>query len=468
MLKNLTKPLAVVFFYAAALWVFSLARDNALQPDILIRVSDFLRFPISSDPRTFAGAGLELSRHGWLTPDSMWIFRLWPPGFAILLGSIFSIFGVEVPFLSILLVLTIMVCTFMLMTVRRYLSLYVPAAWALGLPLLPFVFSVTRFFLLEPIGLAFGEGFSVIFFITSIFMLLLAVAAGSIRRALVSGVFLALAAYFRSQYELLAVCMLLGALALLVGGVVLSFIRKKSISFGKSGSSLMLVVVAMLSAQLLMLPWRIHNYIESGSLSWVQTADLVARNGLASDEKLLGMGAKFVIIGGGNLACKLEPDYCDKTDKSLFYDAFFRNPGKWLGYKSTFLEKFWFSDIEYFPEVVDDEDYPGDYLENSLILALALSSFCILFAARKMRSASLYFWVFCSFYGCFLIVFSLVQLEVRYFFLMKIFAMFCWIALAATVWSARFGGNRRPADGGRGPGERVENLAPVEVSKRRL
>ena len=427
--------LPVAFFYAAALFFISFFRDNLLQPDIFIRVSEFLNFPISSDPRTFAGAGVEMSEQGWLTPQSMWIFHLWPPGFAILLGGIFTVFGTQVPFLAVLLALTILCCTFMLLTVRRYLSLHVSEFLALVLPLLPFAFPVTRFFLLQPVGLAFGEGFSVMFFITSIFLLLLAVEKKSLVSAVLSGVFLSLAAYFRSQYELLAVCMFAGAIALALGGVVWRAWSERRFSVKAGFWGIGLIVIAMLVAQILMLPWRIHNLVDAGTWSWVQTEDLVARNGLASEEKLLSMGGKFVVIGGGNLACKFEPSYCGKEEKSLFYRAFFQNLPEWLVYKSSFFEKFWFADVGYFPEVIDPEHYPGDYWGNSIILLFVLFSFILVFVIRKANVAVVYLWAFLSFYGCFFIVFSLVQLEVRYFYLIKIFAMFSLMALVAAVRS---------------------------------
>lgn len=437
MRKFFVNSLPAALFYAAAIFFISLFRDHFFQPDIFIRVSDFLNFSISSDPRTFAGAGVEMSRQGWLTPQSMWIFHLWPPGFAILLGGIFTVFGTQVPFLAVLLALTILCCVFMLLAVRRYLSMHVSAFWALVIPLLPFAFPVTRFFLLQPIGLAFGEGFSVMFFITSIFLLLLAVEKKSIPNAVLSGVFLSLAAYFRSQYELLAVCMFAGAVALALGRIAWCSWSQRRFLVGTALQGMKFVVIAMFVAQVLMLPWRIHNFVDAGTWSWVQTEDLVARNGLASEEKLLSMGARFVITGGGNLACKFEPSYCGKEEKLLFYKAFFHNLPEWLLYKSSLFEGFWFSDVEYFPEVVDSKSYPGDYWGNSIILLFALSSFVLVFAIRRSSSSMVYLWAFLSFYGCFLIVFSLVQLEVRYFYLIKIFAMFSFMALAAAVRSQR-------------------------------
>ncbi|MDT4845829.1 hypothetical protein FQZ97_798270 [compost metagenome] len=189
MKKTTTKRIAVAFFYAAALLAISWFRDSAIQPNLWISVSDFLNFPTINDPKTFARAGLEVADQGWLAQPSAWIFNLWPPGFVLLLGGIFKMLGTEAPFLVVLLGLTIVTGVFMLMTVRRYLSFYVPAFLALLLPLVPFLFPVTRFFLLQPVGLSFGEGFSVLFFITFTFLLLIAARTGVVRYAVAGGVF---------------------------------------------------------------------------------------------------------------------------------------------------------------------------------------------------------------------------------------------------------------------------------------
>ncbi|MNK69098.1 hypothetical protein D3C87_884780 [compost metagenome] len=436
MKKTTTKRIAVAFFYAAALLAISWFRDSAIQPNLWISVSDFLNFPTINDPKTFARAGLEVADQGWLAQPSAWIFNLWPPGFVLLLGGIFKMLGTEAPFLVVLLGLTIVTGVFMLMTVRRYLSFYVPAFLALLLPLVPFLFPVTRFFLLQPVGLSFGEGFSVLFFITFTFLLLIAARTGAVRYAVAGGVFLALAAYFRSQYELIALVLSVGFLGLVVLVLALSFLLKKKSIRTNGSTALKAMAICVLAAQLLMLPWRIYHYVDVGRWDWVQTQDIVIRNALMSEEKLREMDGDFVVAGGGHLACKFEPDFCGKTEPSLFYKAFFDHFGEWVEYKASLARIYWFPTIRSFPKLLA-EDVPGDYLGNSVVLILFAASFFLLYLIRKSSDFLVYFWVFSSFYACFFVIFVLVQFEVRYFFLPKIFSVFVALALASVAWSAR-------------------------------
>lgn len=436
-MKKITKKrIGVAIFYALVLFAISFVRDRGVQPDLWVNVSDFLKFSIINDPKTFAGAGLEVAGQGWLAQPSAWIFNLWPPGFVLLLAGIFKLFGTEVPFLALLLGLSIIAGVFMLMTIRRYLSFYVSPPVALWLPLVPFLFPVTRFFLLQPVGLSFGEGFSVLFFITFTFLLLIAIKNSSATQAVMGGGFLALAAYFRSQYELIALALCVGFFGLLMLVVVSDIFKKNKPIGGGKYQALKMMALAVLAAQLLMLPWRIYHHVDSGRWGWVQTQDIVIRNALLPEEKLVEMGGDFVVMGGGHLACKFEPSYCGKTEPLFFYTALFNNFGAWIEYKALLAKIYWFPSIKYFPKALA-EDVPGDYLGNSVVLILFLASLLFLYISRKSSDFLVYLWVLSSFYACFFVIFVLVQFEVRYFFLPKIFSIFIALALASVAWSAR-------------------------------
>jgi hypothetical protein len=307
MSKPSNKSLAIAFFYLIALLAVSFYRDKNVQPGLWIRVPELLALYIDSDPKTFASAGLEMSKAGWLAQESIWILHLWPPGFVMLLAGIFAIFGGSAPYLFVLLILALLMGTAMLTVVRRYLLIYVSEPWATLLPFVPFAFPVTRFFLLQPLGLAFGEGFSVMFFITACFLVLLAVETGAVRLAVIAGFLLALAAYFRSQYELLVAALCFAVVPIIVWKAFRRFIAKNDRPEKGDQMVLFSILISVVVAQLVMLPWRINNYFDVGSLGWVQTSEIVARNGLTSDQKLMEIGGSFVLNGGGNLACRFEP-----------------------------------------------------------------------------------------------------------------------------------------------------------------
>jgi hypothetical protein len=434
----LLQGLGVAVLYAVCLFFIGMIQDRALQPDWLIRLPEFLKFDVAAqDPHTFAGAAMEVSREGWLTPASIWIFRLWPPGFILLESAVFRVLGPDAPFLAALLGLSILAGTLMLMTVREYLRAYVSPLWAVFLPLLPFAFPVTRFTLLQSLGLSFGEGFSVMFFVTGIFVLLLASRGNSLLKGVGAGTLLALSAYFRSQYEVLVMSM--SVLAVLMAVFIALKNKRKSAKGEKLRSTqfgIFVIIASVLAAQLLMFPWRLNNFRDVGKWNWVHTQDLVARNSLTSEQKLLEGGGGFVIQGGGHLACLFEPTYCGKDDHSLFYKAFLKNLPQWYSYKISILDEFWFPSIESFPKIVKHGASPA-YFGNSLVLIFMIAILFFLYLIRRLQIFWTYVWILVSFYGCFFVVLSLVQFESRYFFLIKIFALFIFIAMGSLAWSHR-------------------------------
>lgn len=437
----------VALFYAACLALLGLLRDFSPQPQLLVELAEFLRVSVraGSDPHTFAKAAAEVAANGWLTPGSQWVFRLWPPGFILLTGTIFRVAGINAPFLLILFILSVLLGTLMLSVFRKYLLAYVSAGWATALPLVPFLFPVTRFALLQPLGLAFGEGFSIMFFITAVFFALLSVRHRSVTLAAAAGLAFASAAYFRSQYELIVVFMAIFA-APLVAYLLFSMRRRVPLDRAESKAIIWTIVIVVLATQLLMLPWRIHNFLDLGKMNWVHTQDLVARNSLTPADKLLELGGGFVVEGGGHLACQLSPKYCNSSDTSDFYRAFVENMGAWYLKKSSLLGDYWFSSVAHFPKKVKPGS-PPELLGNALMLLSVLVSLALLWRKRKKYDFPLHFWIQSSFYACFFIVFSLVQLETRYFYLMKIFALCSAIALGCDfLANRRKGGNFQGAD----------------------
>lgn len=70
--------------------------------------------------------------------------------------------------------------------------------------------------------------------------------------------------------------------------------------------------MSIVVANAVMLPWRLHNHGVHNNYMWVQTSSLTVEVGLSKTEDLLAKNGSFVVNGGGNLACRLEPDYCGK------------------------------------------------------------------------------------------------------------------------------------------------------------
>ena len=152
------------------------------------------------DPKTFISTALEIVEDGWITTKNQWVFNLWPPGFILLESFIIKLFGPDVPILFILQILLSVlfsiVLTLLYQLISKYLNIYV----SFLLPLILFLFPVSRAFLLEPLGVSFGESFSIGFFLLFIILSLFALINNSWKNALIAGFFLGLSAYFRSSF----------------------------------------------------------------------------------------------------------------------------------------------------------------------------------------------------------------------------------------------------------------------------
>lgn len=438
----------IALLYFACLALIGLYRDNATQPGLLVDVAEFLRVSVraGSDPHTFAKTAAEVAQHGWITPSSQWVFRLWPPGFILLVSAIFKVGGVNAPFLLIIFFFSVLLGALMLTVIRQYLLNYVSPRWAAALPLIPFLFPVTRFSLLQPLGLALGEGFAMMFFITAFFVVLAAIKAGSVKLGVAAGALFSASAYFRSQYELIVVFMAIAAIPT-IAYLLLS--RKASKECDSLKAVAWVIFVTVLTTHLLMLPWRIHNFFDLGALSWVHTQDLIARNSLTPVAKLLELGGGFVVEGGGHLGCQLAQQYCNSVNAVDFYRAFSQNMGEWYFQKIALLDDFWFSSVAYFPKKVK-AGVPSELVGNGLMLFALLVSLILVWCGRMRRNFVPHLWMQLSFYACFFVIFSLVHFETRYFYLMKVFALYSAIVLACEVWAdRRVSWSRGDADPGR-------------------
>lgn len=379
------------------------------------------------DPGSFVTGALDILRHGWVSEANYWVLRLWPPGFMFLQASLLRLLGEQGPILPALLATSVLCCASWMLLLRQYLLPLVPRPVADLAPLLPFAFPVTPFFLLGPLGLAFGETFAISFFLAAYLLLLHASRSGSPWQALTAGLALALSAYFRSQFETLALFLTAGAIAMALLAAVWWIVTRRS---PVPGATLMAALVAVVVAQLAMAPWRVHNYLESGRVSWVYTSDLIARNSLTPEQTLLELGARFVVRGGGHLACKLERSSCGSDDSRLFYVAFFKNMVPWLVEKAKLLPEYWLAPpVPKSLSAVLAEPTVPQAAANALLAGIILVGCWLVWRRRGAPDFAVQAWFHLSLYVALAGVYSLAHLEARYFYLPKIFGVVALITL---------------------------------------
>jgi len=387
----------------------------------------------SSDPGSFIKGAMDIAAHGWLTPEKAWIGNLWPPGFMLLEGLIIKIGGADVP---IVLAIQIFACVALAMTMtlqRQVLLSTVGLAASSLLPLTLLLFQMPRVFLVEDYGVVLGETFSVSFFLTAIFLLILSLEKGRIRLALWAGVFFASAAYFRSQYEIIVLGMT-GS-----GVLILAFklwrARKNKTPLDDTFKTILVVIV---TAHILMLPWRIHHYISAGKPSWVFTSDLIAHNSLTPVETLIQAGGGFVVNGGGYLACHYEPSYCGKTESKYFYKAFFRHMPQWVLQKAKLFPEYWFR-FNTPPSYVGHESILSarEIVSNGLFLICLIGLVILLVRFRTALWWQAIAWQAVSFAGAYSAIYILAHLEYRYLYLPKILAFTMFVTFTALAWQSR-------------------------------
>ncbi|WP_321948498.1 hypothetical protein [Paraburkholderia sp. J10-1] len=436
MRSSKTESLAYFVIAFILLLVIGLTvRDGGGQPHFLADINHVLDGTHDmSDPGSFALGAKDIYLHGWFTAVNMWLIHLWPPGFMLLEGAILKVFGPETPVVLILQILASACLAAMMLLQRMLLKPMIGALPASILPLSILLLPVARQFLLEPLGVVLGETFSVSLFISSVTLVVLALQRRQVRWAIVGGICLALAAYFRSQFELLVLAYT--ALAIPLAAWLVIGLRGTRSDAQRTARRFMLraVIAFVITAQLLMLPWRIHNKIDAGSFRWVQTMDVVASNSLSTNQYLLEKNGGFVIEGGGDLSCKFEPSYCGKTDTHFFFSAFVRHFPEWEKVKISLAPKYWFSSLKN-TGILRFPATKLDIVWNAILLIFTVAIVPLQIAIRRHSWSPLLLWINLSFFSPFFVVFSLVAFEARYFYLVKIFGFSMCMLLACLTWT---------------------------------
>lgn len=428
-------------FYFITLIIIGLwIRDVANQPNILISFSEFMitKPSLYQDPITFASGAKDIYENSWFTGDYNYLLNLWPPGFILLEGWILKLFGTEAPFILILLIINAAFLALTLAIFRLNLIRVSSLTTASLLPLVPFIFPLPRFFLLQPAGLIQGETFSITFFLLGSLLLLLSTQKRLWRLTILAGLSFALSTYFRSQFEVIIIFLTLTAIALGLGLYIIGFICPcKKINFDPQIFSIKAIMLSLLVAHLIMLPWRIYNHNSPyhGKYSWVKTESLVYQNASKTTEELEQAGGHWLVIGKENLACKLEPDYCGNPSKEGFYKAFLFNIPQWTIEKFSVFDDYWYAPL-FDLMLPSHESTISDLLFNTinaLFLILALPLLWLIRRKTEFMALSL---VIIGVYSCFYAVFTLVHFETRYLYAIKIIGLFI-APLLFTLYRAR-------------------------------
>lgn len=421
-----------VLYFFVAFFIADVVRDIPTQPQPSLSVQELMRSPIPfSDSTSFTSVALDLYNNKQFTPPSEWIIHLWPPGFMVLEALVLLVFGINVPFILVLDLLVAISMAILFALGRAYLLSINPDERLSLIPLVLLLFPLPRMFLLEPLSLILGEGFAIIFFLISLLLTLFAARSKSIPVAVLAGLALAWSAYLRSQFEALVVVLTAVAICIAAVLIVRAVWARKPTDFRQIRA----IAIALLVAHVAMLPWRIHNFEDFHSTSWICCESLRYSNAGKTNKQLNDENAGWLVVGEANIACNLEPSYCGSSDSGAYYRVFREHAGEWVLSKLLLAPSYWFSDLGSYASPATDNS-PLDFLANAFYLACVFATFPLIWYIRRRPDAQIFFWFSASFYAAFLVIFTLIQFETRYFYAMKIVALFSVALLATIAWKA--------------------------------
>ena len=416
------------------------ARDIPYQLDSFSTIQQLINASKMGDPASFATAAIDIAANGWISSTNEWILNLWPPGFILLEAFIIKVMGINAPIILVLQILAAGLFSIVLLLLYTQLKTSVNSKLALILPLLTFAFPMSRVFLLEPNGVILGESFAIGFFLLGVLLILRSVMQSSLRCAVYAGLCLALAAYFRSQFELILLS-LTGWGVLLV--IVIQFTRLRNLIEPSAVKfTVKTIAITLLVAHVATAPWRIYHMVHphynaeiqkyEGSLAWVYTSQLVYENSVKSTAQLSGSAA-FIFAGGGNLVCRIDPLTCGDllNAKKLFFKTFMAHPIEWCLLKFESIGKYWFSSIE--SKKKGKLEVTTASIATDVLLLMVLIVLLVLLFTRKVKlhaSWGLLLWSNASLFSAYMLIFTLIHFEARYFYFPKIAGIFMMLIMA--------------------------------------
>lgn len=392
------------------------------------------------DPGSYAQAAMDIYSTGWIRPENGWIFNLWPPGFPLLLAALMVIFGPDMPIIVGLQVCAATLFSILLTLVYRFLRPALGPGLAFVVGLAPFVFPVTRAFLLQPTGVSLGETFGVGFFLTGMFLCLYGVRQPHpIPTALLAGTCLGVSAYIQARFEpfLMAFSVSGLVLVLLAWTRALNFFSRAKIRW----QARMTIVFSIVTAQVVMLPWRLFHHARMGSLAWSAAASGEYVNSVRTTADLETHGARYFVQGGGNLVCRIDPRTCGNTAhaQEFFYRTLLGHPWEWINIKASLLGKYWFAPMESWAGV-GQAPTTADLVFNSVIVAMACGTLLLPLMSRRLKRLPYWLvvtWCSWTLLATYCVIFTIFHYEVRYFFFGKVAYIFLFVLCVGLLWPQR-------------------------------
>jgi len=322
--------------------VFSCQSTTPLTP--LSTVDDIVRVYQLNDPASLARAA----------KSGASVAAFWPPGLVILLSAMYSVsinfpVGVVLVFISCALwagVLTLIVTCFLKNTGSVILSI-VPAFLFIGLVDLG-KYDIAY---LVGTGVFSTETYSTALFLMGIGLLAIQLEGNSLNIivSIVSGAILAIAAYFRAQFDIIMVVATM--LFLLIAAVRFTIINVIRRPFQRKIRSplraLQSILVVLITYHACTFPYRLTHY-----WSWIDTSNNGVWKLVWDRPEEIPPELAFVVQSGLTAGCVVDPDLCDALNQRralpgtpltnneyrlLTFRSFLYHPAAWVRFKLPFF-----------------------------------------------------------------------------------------------------------------------------------
>ncbi len=407
----------------------------------------------SGDQIWFAKAALLLATNSF-TDSDYWILAIFAPGLTIIEFVLLKVFGLNCPIVLHLCIITCASWALVLLNLQKLAEPRMGKALSYLAPALISISIIWRQYCLQG-GILLTETLSIAFLAASFLTLLRANISKSRSLAIGAGVLLAMAAYLRTQVEMIGSALALVTMLAIIGQLILD--QRKRIEqpdpdpvntsiwlelklFANNHTILKYFAIAVFIFACCTAPYRLWNFYKFHNFSWLQV-DYYWKMGWESESELAKTDDSWIARGGMLVPAYVNPQLAAKIQAhnkvlgaSAYSDSFYRwrtittflrHPLKWLIYKAKLLPWFWFAPIN--SHISLGLATTAEVVENWVYAAITV--FCLirfLVIPCIQRNFPEQEAVYTLFYAGVFIASALtlifVHFEPRYFYLIKIFS----------------------------------------------
>jgi hypothetical protein len=416
-------------------------------------VVDLFCYP-SGDQIWFAKAAILLATNSFTDAD-YWILAIFAPGLTAIEFALLKVFGLNCPIVLYLCIITCAAWALVLLNLQKLAVPRMGKALSYLAPIPICISIIWRQYCLQG-GILLTETLSIAFLAASFLMLLRANINKSLSLAICSGVSLAIAAYIRTQIEMIGTALALVTMLAIAGQLILDQ-RKRTEKqqhtdsvrtnfwvrirlFANNHTILKYFAIVVFVFFFCTAPYRLWNFYKFHNFSWLQV-DYYWKMGWQSESELAKTDDSWIARGGmlvpayvnPQLAVKIQAhnkvlgasSYSDSFYRWRTVTTFLRHPVKWIIYKARLLPWFWFAPIN--SHISLGLATMAEVAENWIYAAITI--FCLvrfLVIPSIQRNFPEQQAVYTLFYSGVVIAgaltFVFVHFEPRYFYSIKIFS----------------------------------------------